>query len=164
MATAAAVPFDEAVANLEQTQEPQTQQSQPGHQLFESVVEDDYESLVKLFATNARNSLVSYMSMKSRWARQRQDSMAKSGKRRNKEKVVDSVGGHLSGSPAALLQTTNTNGDVAQLNHILTQLLPFFNSDCAFLPIRCGFSFNRRETPTLLLYCLITILLSAEAT
>ena len=81
-AAAAAVPFDEAMANLpQQTQEEQTQQH-PGHQLFESVVEDDYERLVKLFAAHARNSLVSYMSMKSRWARQRQDSMAKSGTQR----------------------------------------------------------------------------------
>ena len=91
MATAAPIPFDEAVANLQQQQQDeQTQQqhNQPGHQLFESVVEDDYETLVKLFATNARNSLVSYMSMKSRWARQRQDSMAKSGKKAAQEHSV----------------------------------------------------------------------------
>lgn len=52
---------------------------EPGQVLFQAVVENDFESIANTFATNARNSLVSYMSMKSRWARQ-QDSMAKSGK------------------------------------------------------------------------------------
>lgn len=50
----------------------------PSHRLFQAVVEQDYDSLTRLFAINARNSIVSFMSMKSRWARQ-QDSMAKSG-------------------------------------------------------------------------------------
>ena len=50
----------------------------PGPQIFQAVAEEDYDRLTKLFAVNARNSLVSYMSMKSRWARQ-QESMAKSG-------------------------------------------------------------------------------------
>jgi hypothetical protein len=76
------VPFDQAMANLQQEHEQTTHQ--PGHQVFQAVVEDDCENLVKVFATNARNSLVSYMSMKSRWARQRQDSMAKSGKERTR--------------------------------------------------------------------------------
>jgi hypothetical protein len=53
--------------------------------IFQAVVEEDYESLAKAFAINARNSLVSYMSMKSRWARQ-QESMAKSGKKNEKNK------------------------------------------------------------------------------
>jgi hypothetical protein len=51
-----------------------------GRIIFQAVVEEDYECLARTFATNARNSLVSYMSMKSRWARQ-QESMAKSGKK-----------------------------------------------------------------------------------
>jgi hypothetical protein len=53
-------------------------QQHPGQQIFQAVVEENYDSLVKIFAVNARNSLVSYMSMKSRWERQ-QESMAKSG-------------------------------------------------------------------------------------
>jgi hypothetical protein len=55
------------------------QNQHPGPQIFQAVVEDDYDRLTKLFAVNARNSLVSYISMKSRWARQ-QETMAKSGK------------------------------------------------------------------------------------
>jgi hypothetical protein len=50
-----------------------------GPRVFQAVVEDDYEGLAQIFATHARNSLVSYMSVKSRWARQ-QENMAKSGK------------------------------------------------------------------------------------
>jgi hypothetical protein len=54
-------------------------QSHPAPQLYQAIVDDDNDRLCKIFAANARNSLVSYMSMKSRWARQ-QESMAKSGK------------------------------------------------------------------------------------
>lgn len=50
----------------------------PSQRLFQAVVDEDYDSLTKLFAINARNSIVSFMSMKSRWARQ-QDNLAKSG-------------------------------------------------------------------------------------
>ena len=46
--------------------------------IFHAVVEEDYGGLAKTFAENARNSVISYLSMKSRWARQ-QDSMTKSG-------------------------------------------------------------------------------------
>ncbi len=53
-------------------------QQNPGHEIFQAVVDGDFESLAKTFAINARNSLISYMSMKSRWARQ-QESLAKSG-------------------------------------------------------------------------------------
>jgi hypothetical protein len=51
----------------------------PATMLFDAVVADDHEALVKLYATKARNSLVSYMSMKSRWAQQ-QELYTKSGK------------------------------------------------------------------------------------
>mmetsp|Transcript_46016 Transcript_46016/g.112352 ORF Transcript_46016/g.112352 Transcript_46016/m.112352 type:complete len:956 (+) Transcript_46016:269-3136(+) len=46
----------------------------PSQRLFQAVVEDDYDTLSKLFAVNARNSVVSFMSMKSRWTRQRHNS------------------------------------------------------------------------------------------
>eukprot|EP00429_Kryptoperidinium_foliaceum_P009349 CAMPEP_0176006240 /NCGR_PEP_ID=MMETSP0120_2-20121206/2619_1 /TAXON_ID=160619 /ORGANISM="Kryptoperidinium foliaceum, Strain CCMP 1326" /LENGTH=721 /DNA_ID=CAMNT_0017338971 /DNA_START=62 /DNA_END=2224 /DNA_ORIENTATION=- len=40
--------------------------------LFESVVAKDHDALIRLYASNARNSLVSYLSVKSRWARQQE--------------------------------------------------------------------------------------------
>jgi len=46
--------------------------------IFQAVVEEDYDGLTKVFAENARNSVVSYLSMQSRWSRQ-QDSISKSG-------------------------------------------------------------------------------------
>ena len=55
----------------------------PASCLFESLVELDYDSLLKLYAANARNSVVSYLAMKSRWAQQQQrqqEQYAKSGK------------------------------------------------------------------------------------
>jgi len=55
----------------------------PPPQIFQAVVEKDNEGLVQIFAENARDSVLSYISMKSRWARQ-QDSMTKS-----EEKVDD---------------------------------------------------------------------------
>ena len=42
----------------------------PGTMLFEAVVANDHETLINLYATSSRNSLVSYLSMKSRWAQQ----------------------------------------------------------------------------------------------
>jgi hypothetical protein len=69
-------------ANINGEEHPQPIEN-TGRLIFQAVVEEDYESLAKAFATNARNSLVSYMSMKSRWARQ-QESMAKSGKKKHK--------------------------------------------------------------------------------
>lgn len=51
----------------------------PGTMLFDAVVANDHEALVKLYAANARNSLASYMSMKSRWAQQ-QEFYTKAGK------------------------------------------------------------------------------------
>jgi hypothetical protein len=39
-------------------------------QMFHTVVEENYDGLAKIFAENARNSVISYLSMKSRWARQ----------------------------------------------------------------------------------------------
>lgn len=64
----------------------------PNQRLFQAVIDEDYEGLSQLFAVNARNSVVSFMSMKSRWARQHnnhsqhslhrhrsQDSLGKSG-------------------------------------------------------------------------------------
>jgi len=36
--------------------------------LFEGVAHRDYDSLSRLFATNARNAVVSYLSMRQRWA------------------------------------------------------------------------------------------------
>jgi len=47
--------------------------------LFDAVVANDHETLIKLFASNARNSLVSYLSMKTRWAQQ-QEFYGKAGK------------------------------------------------------------------------------------
>ncbi|KAG7346676.1 pfs, nacht and ankyrin domain containing protein [Nitzschia inconspicua] len=60
-----------------------------GPLIFQAVVGEDYDSLAKLFASHARSSLVSYMSMKSRWARQ-QESKAKS------EEKLDEFLQHLS--------------------------------------------------------------------
>lgn len=40
--------------------------------LFDAVVAKDHEALIKLYAANARNSLISYLSMKSRWAQQQE--------------------------------------------------------------------------------------------
>ena len=54
----------------------------PSQRLFQAVVENDCDTLSKLFAINARNSVVSFMSMKSRWTRQQQqhqESLGKSG-------------------------------------------------------------------------------------
>ena len=69
-----------------QNNEQQQQQQQhlnlnltPPHQIFQAVVEKDYNGLMQIFAENARDSIISYISMKSRWARQQQDSMTKSG-------------------------------------------------------------------------------------
>lgn len=50
-----------------------------GPLVFQAVIKEDYKGMAKLFAAHARGSLCSYMSMKSRWARQ-QENMAKSGK------------------------------------------------------------------------------------
>ena len=47
--------------------------------LFDAVVANDHEALIKLYAANARNSLLSYLSMKSRWAQQ-QERYTKAGK------------------------------------------------------------------------------------
>jgi len=44
--------------------------------MFHAVVDADYDGLAKLFAENARDTVVSYISMKSRWARQ-DESMGK---------------------------------------------------------------------------------------
>jgi len=44
----------------------------PGSLLFYAVAAKDHEALIKVYATNARNSLVSYMSMKNRLARQQE--------------------------------------------------------------------------------------------
>jgi hypothetical protein len=69
--------------NNEQQQQQQQQQlnlnPSPPHQIFQAVVEKDYNGLIQIFAENARDSVLSYISMKSRWARQQQDSMTKSG-------------------------------------------------------------------------------------
>ena len=53
-------------------------QGQPASCLFDAIVEKDYDGLVKLYAANARNSVGSYLSMKSRWAQQ-QENYSKSG-------------------------------------------------------------------------------------
>jgi hypothetical protein len=67
----------------EQQQQQQQQQlnlnPSPPHQIFQAVVEKDYNGLIQIFAENARDSVLSFISMKSRWARQQQDSMTKSG-------------------------------------------------------------------------------------
>lgn len=44
----------------------------PASLLFDAVAAKDHEALIKLYAANARNSLVSYMSMKIRLARQQE--------------------------------------------------------------------------------------------
>jgi len=46
--------------------------------IFKTVVENDYDGLVQIVGHNACNSLVSYISMQSRWARQQEDSKTKS--------------------------------------------------------------------------------------
>lgn len=45
----------------------------PGACLFEATVAKDYDAIVKLYASNARNSLVSYLSMRSRWGHQQEN-------------------------------------------------------------------------------------------
>ena len=50
----------------------------PGACLYEAVVAKDYDILLKLYAVNARNSVASYLTMKSRLAQQ-QETYAKSG-------------------------------------------------------------------------------------
>eukprot|EP00980_Cylindrotheca_fusiformis_P005290 scaffold1136_cov146-Cylindrotheca_fusiformis.AAC.3 len=50
----------------------------PGACLFEATVAKDYDAILNLFASNARNSLVSYLSMRNRWAHQ-QSSYSNSG-------------------------------------------------------------------------------------
>lgn len=44
----------------------------PAALLFDAVVAKDHEALVQLYAANARNSLISYLSMKARLARQQE--------------------------------------------------------------------------------------------
>lgn len=51
----------------------------PATGLFQSVIDRDYDGLHRLYAANARNSVVSYLSMKSQWT-QRQENYTKSGK------------------------------------------------------------------------------------
>ena len=65
--------------NNEQQQQHLNLNLTPPHQIFQAVVEKDYNGLMQIFAENARDSIISYISMKSRWARQQQDSMTKSG-------------------------------------------------------------------------------------
>lgn len=50
--------------------------------LFDAVVQKDYERLLKLYASIAKNSVASYLSMRNRWAnlQQQQDEKYKSGK------------------------------------------------------------------------------------
>ena len=48
--------------------------------LFEAVVQKDYESLVHLYATNARNAVLSYLSMRRRWAPTSNDNNSRAGK------------------------------------------------------------------------------------
>ena len=66
---AAVVTPDGAADSLTSHDSSSTRMMNPAHCLFESVVEKDYSTLVQLFAQNARNAIVSYLSMKShRWA------------------------------------------------------------------------------------------------
>lgn len=44
----------------------------PASLLFDAVVAKDHEGLIQIYAVNARNSLISYMTMKSRLARQQE--------------------------------------------------------------------------------------------
>ena len=48
-------------------------------EIFDAVVEGNHGGLANIFAENARKSVASYVSMKSRWSR-RQDSVSKSGR------------------------------------------------------------------------------------
>ncbi len=50
----------------------------PASLLFDAVAAKDHDALIKIYAANARNSLISYMSMKTRLARQ-QEFYAKAG-------------------------------------------------------------------------------------
>ena len=65
--------------NNEQQQQHLNLNLTPPHQIFQAVVEKDYNGLMQIFAENARDSIISYISMKSRWERQQQDSMTNSG-------------------------------------------------------------------------------------
>jgi hypothetical protein len=65
--------------NEQQQQQQLNLNPSPPHQIFQAVVEKDYNGLIQIFAENARDSVLSFISMKSRWARQQQDSMTKSG-------------------------------------------------------------------------------------
>lgn len=50
----------------------------PGNSLFDTVVAQDYEKLIELYCTNAKNAVGTYLTMRNRWAQQ-QDHYGKSG-------------------------------------------------------------------------------------
>mmetsp|Transcript_52281 Transcript_52281/g.107326 ORF Transcript_52281/g.107326 Transcript_52281/m.107326 type:complete len:787 (-) Transcript_52281:1437-3797(-) len=95
--------------------------------IFHAVVEEDYGGLAKTFAENARNSVISYLSMKSRWARQ-QDSMTKS------EEKTDEFLQHASYSNSAQ-RLTSPMVDPKQKNNgshchtVLEQLSSFLSEN-----------------------------------
>jgi len=77
----------------ENNQEEDEYPSSPS-QIFRAVVEENYDLLANFFAENARDSIMSYLSMKSRWERQ-EDSIAKS------EEKIDEFLHHASDSKSS---------------------------------------------------------------
>eukprot|EP00531_Pseudo-nitzschia_arenysensis_P006712 CAMPEP_0116146026 /NCGR_PEP_ID=MMETSP0329-20121206/16936_1 /TAXON_ID=697910 /ORGANISM="Pseudo-nitzschia arenysensis, Strain B593" /LENGTH=775 /DNA_ID=CAMNT_0003641729 /DNA_START=94 /DNA_END=2421 /DNA_ORIENTATION=+ len=93
-------------------------------EIFHAVVEENYQGLANIFAENARNSVASYLSMKTRWAR-RQDFMAKS------EEKIDEFLQHpshsrLSERHVRSLFSTKEN-DASDFHYVLEQLSGFIN-------------------------------------
>jgi len=92
-------------------------------QIFHAVVEENYDGLANIFAENARNSVISYLSMKSRWARQ-QDYMAKS------EEKIDDFLQHASYSKSPQLFSSSAfdpkqQNDGSNFYSVLQQLSVF---------------------------------------
>lgn len=88
--------------------------------MFHAVVEENYGDLANMFAQNARNSVISYLSMKSRWARH-QDSMT------NSEEKIDEFLQHASSSKSSqrfssLVLDPKEQDDVSNLYSVLHQL------------------------------------------
>lgn len=92
-------------------------------QIYLAVVEENYGGLANIFAVNARNYVMSYLSTKSRWVRQ-QDSMEKS------EEKTDDFLQHASyskcsqWSPSSRLDSNQQSG-VSNFYSVLQQLSVF---------------------------------------
>mmetsp|Transcript_12128 Transcript_12128/g.28774 ORF Transcript_12128/g.28774 Transcript_12128/m.28774 type:complete len:791 (-) Transcript_12128:49-2421(-) len=120
------------------------EQRSPPSQIFHAVVEKNYDGLANIFAENARNSVLSYLSMSSRWARH-QDSMRKSEEKIDEFLHDASHSRSWQGSKSATLDSKQYDG-VSYSYSVLQNLSVFIsentteseaarNSDCQTTPL-----------------------------